>query len=85
MTHLYIPFALGDPLVDLLEGEHLDVHQDDGHRLVLVVPIVSEGHSPDPVPDIGHLIKVELEESKVLVQSNTPLHTISPEEGKAII
>ena len=54
MTHLYITFALGDPLVDLLEGEHLDVHQDDGHRLVLVVPIVSEGHSPDPVPDIGH-------------------------------
>ena len=33
----------------------------------------------------AHLIKVELEESKVLVQSNTPLHTISPEEGKAII
>ena len=48
--HLYVPFALCGPLVDILEGEHLDVHQDDGHRLVLVVPIVSEGHSPD----IGH-------------------------------
>ena len=29
----------------------------------------------------AHLIKVELEESKVLVPSNMPLHTISPEEA----
>ena len=28
----------------------------------------------------GHLIKAELEEGKVLVQSNTSLQTISPEE-----
>ena len=53
-THLYVPFALCTPLVEILEVEHLDVHQDDGHRLVLVVPVVSERHSPDPVPDVGH-------------------------------
>ena len=52
--HLYVPFALCGPLVDILEGEHLDVHQEDGHRLVLVVPVVSERHSPYSVPDVGH-------------------------------
>ena len=105
--HLYVPFALCGPLVDILEGEHLDVHQDDGHRLVLVVPVIAECHSPYPVPDVGHpdcalgtqvslavevvflrgkdglscmwsghLIKAELEEGKVLVESNTSLQTI---------
>ena len=37
-----------------MTGEHLDVDEDDGHRLLLVVPVVSERHSPDPVPDVGH-------------------------------
>ena len=32
----------------------MDVDKDDGHRLVLVVPLVPERHSPDPVPDVGH-------------------------------
>ena len=54
LPHLYVPFALCTPLIDLLEGEHLDVHEDDGHWLLLVVPVVSEGHSPYPVPDVGH-------------------------------
>ena len=54
LPHLYVPFALCTPLIDLLEGEHLDVHEDDGHGLVLVVPVVSECHSPYPVPDVGH-------------------------------
>ena len=53
-TYLYVPFALFTPLIDLLEGEHLDVHEDDGHWLVLIVPVVSECHSPYPVPDVGH-------------------------------
>ena len=52
--HLNVPFALCNPFVDLLKGEHLDVDKNDGHRLVLVVPLVPERHSPDPVPDVGH-------------------------------
>ena len=32
----------------------MDVDKDDGHRLVLVVPLVPERHSPDPVPDVVH-------------------------------
>ena len=54
LPHLYVPFALCTPLIDLLEGEHLDVHEDDGHGLVLVVPVISEGHSPYSVPYVGH-------------------------------
>ena len=52
--HLNVPFAFCNPLVNLLKGEHLDVDKNDGHRLVLVVPLVPERHSPDPVPDVGH-------------------------------
>ena len=53
-THLYVPSALFTSLVDVLEGEHLDVHEDDGHWLVLVVPVISKCHPPYPVPDVGH-------------------------------
>ena len=53
-THLYLSSALFTPLVDLVEGEHLDVHEDDGHGLLLVVPVVAKCHSPYPVPDVGH-------------------------------
>ena len=53
-THLNVPFALFTPLVDVVEGEHLDVHEDDSHWLVLVVPVIAKCHSPYPVPDVGH-------------------------------
>ena len=52
--HLNVSFALCNPFVDLLKGEHLDVDKNDGHRLVLVVPLVPERHPPDPVPDVVH-------------------------------
>ena len=52
--HLTVPFALCNSLVDILKGENLDVHEDTGHWLVLVVLLISECHSPYPVPYIGH-------------------------------
>ena len=53
-TRLKIGGTSLNPLVDLLKVEHLDVDEDDRHRLLLVVPLRPERQPPDPVPHVRH-------------------------------
>ena len=53
-TRLKIRGTPLNPLVDLLKVEHLDVDEDDRHRLLLVVPLRPERQPPDPVPHVRH-------------------------------
>ena len=51
-TRLKIRGTPLNPLVDLLKVEHLDVDEDDRHRLLLVVPLRPERQPPDPVSHV---------------------------------
>ena len=53
-TRLKIRGTPLNPLVDLLKVEHLDVDEDDRHRLLLVVPLRPERQPPDPVSHVRH-------------------------------
>ena len=53
-TRLKIRSTPLNPLVDLLKVEHLDVDEDDRHRLLLVVPLRPERQPPDPVSHVRH-------------------------------
>ena len=53
-TRLKIGGTPLNPLVDLLKVEHLDVDEDDRHRLLLVVPLRPERQPPDPVSHVRH-------------------------------
>ena len=53
-TRLKIRGTPLNPLVDLLKVEHLDVDEDDRHRLLLVVPLRPERQPSNPVPHVRH-------------------------------